>query len=292
MFHKIALIGIGLIGSSLAHNIRYHKLSNQLYVFDYNQEHAKIACELGLNDAPPHISLEEALDNADLVILATPMGSYTALSQKICTSITSDTIIIDVGSVKQTAMKAFQPYLTDHICFIPCHPIAGTEHSGPQAGFRELFQNRWCIITPFDHTPQDMLDKVLQFWQTCGMKTEIMSAAHHDLVLAITSHLPHLIAYSVVGTANDLELHLKSEVIKFSAGGFRDFTRIAASNPTMWRDIFLDNKTAVLEVLGRFSEDLAQLQKAIRWDDGDFLFEHFTKTRRIRQSIIEEKQAD
>jgi cyclohexadieny/prephenate dehydrogenase len=227
---------------------------------------------------------------ADLVIMCIPVGACGETAREIAPHLAKGAVISDVGSVKGSVARDVAPHLPDHVHFIPAHPVAGTEHSGPDAGFAELFINRWCILTPPEGTVADATEKLRAFWAGLGARVEIMTPDHHDLVLAITSHVPHLIAYNIVGTAADLETVTQSEVIKYSASGFRDFTRIAASDPTMWRDIFLNNREAVLEMLGRFNEDLAALQRAVRWGDGDALFNLFTRTRAIRRSIIEAGQ--
>ena len=234
--------------------------------------------------------MEPAVKDADLVVLATPVGAYQALAQLAAPHLKQGAILTDVGSVKAVVLRDVGPHVPQGVHLIPGHPVAGTEQSGPEAGFAELFDGRWCILTPPPGTDAQALEKLKEFWRRCGSEVEIMEAKHHDLVLAITSHVPHLIAYNIVGTAADLETVTQSEVIKFSAGGFRDFTRIAASDPTMWRDIFLNNREAVLEMLGRFNEDLTALQRAVRWGDGDTLFNLFTRTRAIRRSIIEAGQ--
>ena len=233
---------------------------------------------------------DEAVKDADCVILCVPVGACAAVAAAMAPGLKKGAIISDVGSVKSAVITAMQPHLPADIHFIPAHPIAGTEHSGPDAGFATLFKNRWLILTPVEQSETDATEKLASFWRALGSNVEVMDAAHHDLVLAVTSHLPHLIAYNIVGTAADLETVTQSEVIKFSASGFRDFTRIAASDPTMWRDVFLNNRDAVLEMLGRFNEDLAALQRAIRWGDGEALFNLFTRTRAIRRSIIEQGQ--
>jgi cyclohexadieny/prephenate dehydrogenase len=245
--------------------------------------------ELGLADEM-HATAADAVKGADLVILCTPVGTYAALASEIGPHLEVGAILTDVGSVKKCVIKDMGPHVPAGVHFIPGHPIAGTEHSGPDAGFASLFENRWSILTPVEGTDPDAVARLRAFWEACGSNVDIMDADHHDLVLAIVSHLPHLIAYNIVGTAADLEEVTKSEVIKYSAGGFRDFTRIAASDPVMWRDVFLTNKDAVLEMLGRFSEDLSALQRAIRWGDGEMLEEFFTRTRSIRKGIIEAGQ--
>jgi cyclohexadieny/prephenate dehydrogenase len=237
-----------------------------------------------------HENPAEAVSGADLVILCTPVGAFGEVAQKIAPALKPGAIITDVGSVKMAVIRDVGPHVPSGVHFVPGHPIAGTEHSGPEAGFPELFDGRWCILTPPAGTDATAVETLAEFWRGCGSRVEVMEARHHDLVLAITSHVPHLIAYNIVGTASDLEQVTQSEVIKFSAGGFRDFTRIAASDPTMWRDVFLNNREAVLEVLGRFSEDLSRLQRAIRWGEGDVLFDLFTTTRAIRREVIEAGQ--
>jgi len=289
MFDRIALIGIGLIGSSLAHVIKREKLAREIAISTRRQETLDRAEELNLGNHY-HLDAREAVRGADLVILCTPVGACGAVVEHIRDDLKADTILTDVGSVKQSVIDQICPHLPQKVHLVPGHPVAGTEYSGPDAGFATLFRDRWCILTPQANADKAAVSKLTDFWQACGSNVELMDAEHHDLVLAITSHLPHLIAYNIVGTAADLESVTKSDVIKFSAGGFRDFTRIAASDPTMWRDVFIHNKKAVLETLGRFSEDLSALQRAIRWGDGDQLFELFTRTRDIRRSIIEEGQ--
>ncbi|QPC88478.1 prephenate/arogenate dehydrogenase family protein [Mesorhizobium sp. NBSH29] len=289
MFHKIALIGIGLIGSSLARVIRREGLAGEIIVSTRSAETLARAEELGLGDR--YFSrADEAVRDADLVIVSVPVGSSGSVAQEIAPALKKGCIVTDVGSTKRSVIAQMQPALPDHVHFIPGHPLAGTERSGPDAGFAELFENRWCIFTPLPGTDAGALEKLSEFWRRCGSNIEIMDADHHDMVLAIVSHLPHIIAYNIVGTADDLEAVTKSEVIKYSASGFRDFTRLAASDPTMWRDVCLHNKDAILEMLARFSEDLASLQRAIRWEDGDKLFEMFSRTRAVRRSIIEAGQ--
>ena len=231
------------------------------------------------------------MDGADLVVLATPLSAYREVAMRVAPSLRQGAIVTDVGSVKEQVVKDIKPLIPEGVHFVPGHPVAGTEHSGPESGFAELFHDRWCILTPLPDTAPEAVEKVTRLWQAAGMRVTQMAADHHDKVLAVTSHLPHLIAYTIVGTATDLADDLKSEVIAFSAGGFRDFTRIAASDPIMWRDIFLANREAVLEIVQRFTEDLTALQRAIRWGEADTLEARFTKTRSIRRSIIEAKQA-
>jgi cyclohexadieny/prephenate dehydrogenase len=233
----------------------------------------------------------KAVKDADLVVIATPLSTYVDIGKAIAPHLKPGAIVTDVGSVKELVVRDFAPLLPAGVHLVPGHPVAGTENSGPESGFAEVFQNRWCILTPLPDGDAAALDKITRMWKSGQMQIVTMDAAHHDRVLAITSHVPHLIAYTIVGTATDLEETLKSEVIKFSASGFRDFTRIAASDPVMWRDIFLNNREAVLEVLQRLNEDLTAMQRAIRWGEGDKLQDRFTKTRAIRRSIVEAKQA-
>lgn len=290
-FKKITIIGMGLIGSSIARAIAENKVAGRLVGCDNNPAHCDTARALQLCDlitSDPN----EAVKGADLIILATPVGSYGALGTLICPNMKAGAILTDVGSVKASVVKSLAPHMRADCHLIPGHPVAGTEQSGPEAGFAGLFTNRWCILTPPEDCDPAQTANLEKFWQALGSKVEQMTPEHHDMVLAITSHLPHLIAYNIVGTARHLEEVTKSEVIKYSAGGFRDFTRIAASDPTMWRDVFLNNKEAVLEMLGRFSEDLTALQRSIRYDEGDKLFELFDRTRRIRRQIIEAGQEE
>lgn len=289
-FERVAFIGIGLIGSSLARVMRRDKLAGTIVACARREETRAATLRLGLADEVTD-DPAAAVKDADLVILATPLSAYVETARLIAPVLKPGAIVTDVGSVKNMVVREVAPLLPDHIRLVPGHPVAGTEHSGPEAGFAEMFEGRWCILTPLPEGDPAALEAVTQLWQQARMQVVTMDAAHHDMVLAITSHLPHLIAYTIVGTATDLEDTLKSEVIKFSASGFRDFTRIAASDPVMWRDIFLNNREAVLAVLQRFNEDLTALQRAIRWGEGDKLQDLFTRTRAIRRSIIEAKQA-
>ena len=289
MFDKIALIGLGLIGSSISHAVRRGGLAGRLVGSARSAQTRETALRIGLVESV-HEDPAEAVVGADLVILCVPVGSCGAIAQAMKPGLRSGAIVTDVGSVKGSVVADVAPHLPDDVHFIPGHPIAGTEHSGPESGFPELFQDRWCILTPPKGASQEATDRLQAFWQALGSNVDIMSPAHHDLVLAITSHLPHLIAYNIVNTAAHLERVADAEVIKYSAGGFRDFTRIAASDPTMWRDVFLNNKDAVLEMLGRFTEDLTQLQRAIRYSEGDELFQTFADARRIRHGIVEAGQ--
>ena len=284
-FEKVALLGLGLIGSSLSHAIRAYGGAKTISGHAKSAETLKVAAELKLADTL-HADPAEAVKGADLIILCVPVGACGALAAAIKHAIEPGAIITDVGSVKGAIVRDVGPHVPAHAHFIPGHPIAGTEQSGPRSGFAELFQNRWTILTPVEGTPQAPITALEELWKGFGAKVEIMGVEHHDLVLAMTSHLPHLIAYNSVATAADLEEVTQSEVIKFSAGGFRDFTRIASSDPTMWRDVFLNNKEAVLEMLGRFTEELAVLQRAIRWGDGETLFTLFSRAREIRRGII------
>jgi cyclohexadieny/prephenate dehydrogenase len=288
-FDTVALIGIGLIGSSLSHAMRRAKLAGTITGHARSAETRATALRLRLIDTA-FGAAADAVKDADLVILCSPVGAYGALAAEIGPHLKPGAILTDVGSVKAAVVRDCEAHVPKGVHFIPGHPIAGTEHSGPESGFAELFDNRWCILTPVPGTPPEPVAKLQAFWEACGSNVEIMTAEHHDMVLAITSHVPHLIAYNIVNTAAHLERVTDGEVIKFSAGGFRDFTRIAASDPTMWRDVFLNNKEAVLEMLGRFSEDLTQLQRAIRFGDGDTLFKLFTESRTIRRSIIQAGQ--
>ena len=289
-FQRIAIIGFGLIGSSLGRAIRQHGLAAALVAADRDDAARAEIAALGLADEVTG-DLVAAVGNADLVILATPVATYAEIGRIIAPALKPGAIVTDVGSVKQAVLRDLAPILPAHVHLVPGHPIAGTEKSGPGAGFASLFEGRWCILTPTAETDRSAIDAVKALWHAIGSDVEEMDADHHDKVLAITSHLPHLIAYTIVGTAVDLEDDIQSEVVKFSASGFRDFTRIAASDPTMWRDIFLNNREAVLEMLQRLTEDLFALQRAIRWGEGDFLHERFTRARAIRRSVIEAKQA-
>ena len=285
---RLALIGIGLIGSSIARAARRQNLAANIVFYDASPDAAARAVSLGLGERA--ISAASAVAGADLVILCAPVGANQAIAREIAASLKRGAILSDVGSVKASVVAAVGPQLPAHVHFIPAHPVAGTEQSGPDAGFAELFARRWCIMTPPEGADLKAVEMLRAFWQAMGSNVEIMTPEHHDLVLAITSHIPHLIAYNTVGAAADLESVTQSEVIKFSAGGFRDFTRIAASDPTMWRDVFLHNRDAVLEMLGRFTEDLSALQRMIRRGDGEGLFDLFTRTRAIRLGIVAQGQ--
>jgi cyclohexadieny/prephenate dehydrogenase len=287
---RIALIGIGLIGSSLARALRRDSPQTRIVACARRAETLATVRRLELADETTDDPAEAASD-ADLVVIATPLSAYAEIGRRIAPALKPGAILTDVGSVKRAVIRDLGPHVPPGVHFVPGHPVAGTEHSGPEAGFAELFRGRWCILIPLPETPSEAVAEVARMWERVGMRVVTMSADHHDKVLAVTSHLPHLIAYTIVGTATDLEDSLKSEVIEFSASGFRDFTRIAASDPVMWRDIFLNNREAVLEILQRFNEDLTALQRAIRWGEGDKLEDLFTRTRAIRRSIIEAKQA-
>jgi cyclohexadieny/prephenate dehydrogenase len=286
---RLALIGVGLIGSSIARAAREFGAARHVAVMDSSQEVVGRASELGFADVATQ-DYAEAVRGADLVIVCTPVGACGDVAQSLAPHLEKGAVLSDVGSVKGAVVAQMTPHLAEPARFIPAHPIAGTEFSGPDAGFATLFQNRWCILTPPENADAAAVEKLRTFWMRLGANVETMSVAHHDAVLALTSHLPHLIAYNIVGTADDFGDETRSEVIKFSASGFRDFTRIAASDPIMWRDIFLANKDAVLQMLGRFNEDLSALQRMIRRNDGQGLLEFFSRTRDIRRSIIEQGQ--
>ncbi|HKO69627.1 MAG TPA: prephenate/arogenate dehydrogenase family protein [Bradyrhizobium sp.] len=286
LFERIALIGFGLIGGSIARAAREQGLANEIVATARSAKTRARIKELGLVERVVDTNAEAA-KGADLVILCIPVGACATVAQEIAADLMSGAIVSDVGSVKASVVRDMAPHLPASAHFVPAHPVAGTEHSGPDSGFAELFINRWCILTPPEGTDPKAVDRLRAFWAALGARVEIMTPDHHDLVLAITSHLPHLIAYTIVGTADELGQVTSSEVMKFSAGGFRDFTRIAASDPIMWRDVFLANKDAVLEMLGTFNEDLSKLTRAIRRGDGEALFEHFTRTRAIRRGIVE-----
>ncbi len=286
MFKKITIIGMGLIGSSLARAIKAHNLAEKLVAADASPSVCQRVRELEIADVVTH-DIPKSVVGSDIVILAVPMGAMAIVAEQIGPNMAPNAVLSDVGSVKGLVADSLGQYLPDSVSLVPAHPIAGTEFSGPDAGLAELFDGRWCILTPCANTPIRAVEKITALWEGVGAKIEIMEAKHHDLVLAITSHLPHLIAYTIVGTADELEDDIKSEVIKFSASGFRGFTRIAASDPVVWRDVFLSNKDAVLEVLQRFTEDLTAMQKAIRRSDGKYIEDAFTRTRAIRKEIIE-----
>ncbi|WP_313057006.1 prephenate/arogenate dehydrogenase family protein [Agrobacterium cavarae] len=289
LFERIALIGIGLIGSSIARDIKELGLARDVVVSTRSEETLKRAEELELGTSYT-TSVADAVREADLVIVSVPVGASEDVAKQIAPHLKAGAIVTDVGSTKASVIAQMAPQMPEHVHFIPGHPLAGTEKSGPDAGFAGLFRDRWCIFTPLPGTDAAALDRLKGFWLALGSRVDEMDPEHHDKVLAIVSHLPHIIAYNIVGTADDLSTVTESEVIKYSASGFRDFTRLAASDPTMWRDICLHNKDAILEMLARFSEDLAYLQRAIRWGEGDKLFELFTRTRAVRRSIIQAGQ--
>jgi cyclohexadieny/prephenate dehydrogenase len=289
LFDRLAIIGTGLIGSSIARAARAQGAVRTIVATSHSSQTRKRIKELGIADEVAETNAE-AVKGADLVVVCVPVGVCGDVAKEIGTNLKPGATVSDVGSVKGSIVRDMSPHLPKTVNFVPAHPVAGTEQSGPDAGFAELFENRWCILTPPEGTNKEAVEKLAAFWRLLGANVEVMTPDHHDLVLAITSHLPHLIAYTIVGTADELQTVTRSEVLKFSAGGFRDFTRIAASDPTMWRDIFLANKDGVLEMLGRFNEDVAALTKAIRKGDGEALSEHFTRTRAIRRGIIEAGQ--
>ncbi len=290
LFERVCLIGIGLIGSSLGRAIKRHGLARKVVGCARRAETRQAALDLGVCDTV-HADPAEAAAGSDLVVLCTPLSGYPEIAERISGSLRRESILSDVGSVKQAVIRDVGPFVPDHVHFIPGHPIAGTEKSGPEAGFAELFEDRWAILTPPPGTDSHAVERLSALWRGVGAMVEIMDARHHDRVLAMTSHLPHLIAYTIVSTAADLETGERQEVVKFSAGGFRDFTRIAASDPVMWRDIFLNNRDAVLEVLQRFNEDITALQRAIRWGEGEVLEDRFRHTRELRRGVIEAHQA-
>ena len=289
MYEKVALLGLGLIAGSMSLAARRAGVAGQIVGTARSAQTRQIAMDIGLVDAVTDTAAE-AVKDADLVVLAVPVGVMGDVAQEIAPHLKPGAVVTDVGSVKRAVIEAVTPHLPDYVHFVPGHPLAGTEHSGPNSGFAELFDNRWCLLVAPAGTDASQVEKMRDFWQALGSNVEIMDPEHHDLVLAVTSHAPHLIAYTMVGVADDLRRVTDSEVIKYSAAGFRDFTRIAASDPTMWRDVFLNNKEATLEILGRFTEELFALQRAIRQGDGDHLHAYFTRTRAIRRGIIEAGQ--
>ena len=289
LFQRVALIGIGLIGSSLSHAIRRRGLAKTIVGHAHSAKTRDTALRLGLV-TQAYETAAEAARGADLVILCTPIGVCATLVAEMQPHFALGAILTDVGSVKAAVLRDCAPFVPEGVHFIPAHPIAGTEHSGPEAGFATLFDNRWCVLTPPTGSNPTAVETLKTFWQACGSNVEVMTADHHDMVLGITSHVPHMLAYTLVNTARHLEQVTDSEVIKFSAGGFRDATRLAASDPTMWRDVFLNNKEAVLEMLGRYVEDLTMLQRAIRFGDGDYMFKLFTETRELRRGIVQAGQ--
>lgn len=291
LFNKALILGIGLIGSSLARNLRQNGDVKELAVYDANKENLIKAKTLNLADTYTQ-DIKEAAQDADVIIFATPVCAFKNLAELIAPHVKKRAVITDVGSVKQYSLTEIEKCLNKETgCIVVgAHPVAGTEKSGPENGFASLFKGRWCILTPDENSTSEAISKITQMWENCGMRVDTMSPAHHDKVMAAVSHLPQLIAYSIVGTVADLEGYEHKEIIKYSAGGFRDFTRIAGSDPTMWRDIFLTNKQTVLELIQRFVEDLIALERNIRWDEGDKLFELFKRTQKIRKDVIEAKQ--
>ncbi len=291
LFDTVALVGMGLIGSSLARVMRREGLARRIVGCARTRRTRSVCRELRLVDAT-FASPGRAVKGADLVVICSPVSTYGAIAEAMAPSLKPGAVVSDVGSVKRAVIDALASRVPAGVHLVPGHPVAGTEQSGPEAGFAEMFRGRWCILTPAEGTDAAAVRRVADLWRRAGSRVEVMDATHHDLVLAVTSHLPHLIAYNIVGTAADLESVTESEVFKYSAGGFRDFTRIAASDPVMWRDIFLHNRDAVLEVLGRFNEDLSALQRAIRWGQGEALESLFSRTRAIRRGVVEAGQAE
>lgn len=289
VYNRIALIGLGLIASSMYWAIQRGGLAGEVTGYARSQATRDTARRIGLTDRVCDTAAE-AVEGADLVVLAVPVGAMAAVAAEIAPHLAQGSTVTDVGSVKRNVIESVGPHLPEGVHFIPAHPLAGTEHSGPESGFATLFDNRWCLLVPVAGTDTNATARLRALWEGMGSNVEEMDADHHDLVLAVTSHTPHLIAYTMVGVADDLGRVTDGEVIKYSAAGFRDFTRIAASDPTMWRDVFLTNKDATLEILGRFTEELFALQRAIRTGDGDHLFDYFTRTRAIRRGIIEAGQ--
>lgn len=291
LFHRVAIVGIGLIGSSLARVLKHNRLAETIVVYDKNPEYGKKAVEIGIADENAGSAVAAAA-GADLVVLSTPVGAYGEISKEIMPVLKKGTIVTDVGSVKKYAIAEIEKYIPadSGIVYVPGHPVAGTEKSGPEAGFLELFEGRWCILTPGKFATPEAVEKISEMWRAAKMKIDTMTPEHHDKVMAAVSHLPHLIAFSIVGTVADLEGYEQQEIIKYSASGFRDFTRIAGSDPTMWRDILLNNKETILELIQRFVEDLIALERNIRWDEGNKLFELFSRTQKIRKEVIEAKQ--
>ncbi|MBN8293079.1 prephenate/arogenate dehydrogenase family protein [Rhodobacter sp. NTK016B] len=289
VYERVALIGLGLIAGSMAHAMKRHKLAGHVAGFARSAETRAAAAEIGFVDSV-HDSAAEAVKGADLVVLAVPVGAMGAVAAEIAPHLAPGATVTDVGSVKQAVIDAVGPHMPEGVHFIPSHPLAGTEHSGPYSGFATLFENRWWLITPLEGADVAATARLRTLFEGIGALVDEMEPAHHDLVLAVVSHTPHLIAYTMVGVADHLRRVSQTEVIKYSASGFRDFTRIAASDPTMWRDVFLTNKEATLDILGRFTEELFVLQRAIRMGDGDHLYEYFSRTRAIRRGIIEAGQ--
>jgi cyclohexadieny/prephenate dehydrogenase len=289
VYNRVALIGLGLIASSMYWAMKRGNLAGEVVGYARSAETRDTARRIGLCDTV-YDTIADTVEGADLVVLCVPVGAMEAVAQEMSHYLKLGATVSDVGSVKRAVIDAVEPHLPQGVHFVPAHPLAGTEHSGPESGFATLFDNRWCIVVPTPFTSPDAVAQLRALWEGMGANVDEMDAEHHDLVLAVTSHTPHLIAYTMVGVADDLRRVTDSEVIKYSAAGFRDFTRIAASDPTMWRDVFLTNKEATLEILGRFTEELFALQRAIRQEDGDHLHDYFTRTRTIRRSIIEAGQ--
>ncbi len=289
LYDRVALIGLGLIASSMAHAMKQFGLVGEIVGYAKTEETRRVALDIGICDRV-FGSAAEAVQGADLVVLAVPVGAMAEIATEIGPHLAQGACVTDVGSVKQAVIEAVAPHIPEGVAFVPAHPLAGTEHSGPRSGFASLFQNRWCLLTPTEKSTPEATARLRRLWEAMGSNVDEMDAPHHDLVLAVVSHTPHLIAYTMVGVADHLRRVSNSEVIKYSASGFRDFTRIAASDPTMWRDVFLTNKEATLDILGRFTEELFMLQRAIRMGDGDELHAYFTRTRAIRRSIIEAGQ--
>ena len=289
LFNKVTLIGIGLIGSSIARVIKRDKIARHLVAVAKSKKTIDTVLKLGIADSVT-LDLSEAVKDADMVMLCSPLGTYKKIMREIGPNLKRGCILTDVGSVKGCVFEDIEIEKLLGVNLVPAHPVAGTEYSGPEAGFVELFEGRWCVITPDKTASKESIEKICKLWEAAGSNVEIMDPNHHDQIMAMTSHLPHLISYTIVGTATDLEKSLVSEVVKYSAGGFRDFTRVAASDPTMWGDIMIKNKEAVLEILQRFNEDLTALQRAIRWDEYDLIHDFFSKTRKIRKEVIQAKQ--
>ena len=289
LFNKVTLIGIGLIGSSIARVIKRDKIARHLVAVAKSKKTIDTVLKLGIADSVT-LDSSEAVKDADMVMLCSPLGTYKKIVREIGPNLKRGCILTDVGSVKGCVFEDIEIEKLLGVNLVPAHPVAGTEYSGPEAGFIELFEGRWCVITPDKTASKESIEKICKLWKAAGSNVEIMDPNHHDQIMAMTSHLPHLISYTIVGTATDLEKSLVSEVVKYSAGGFRDFTRVAASDPTMWGDIMIKNKEAVLEILQRFNEDLTALQRAIRWDEYDLIHDFFSKTRKIRKEVIQAKQ--
>ncbi len=289
LFNKVTLIGIGLIGSSIARVIKRDKIARHLVAVAKSKKTIDTVLKLGIADSVT-LDSSEAVKDADMVMLCSPLGTYKKIVREIGPNLKRGCILTDVGSVKGCVFEDIEIEKLLGVNLVPAHPVAGTEYSGPEAGFVELFEGRWCVITPDKTASKESIEKICKLWKAAGSNVEIMDPNHHDQIMAMTSHLPHLISYTIVGTATDLEKSLVSEVVKYSAGGFRDFTRVAASDPTMWGDIMIKNKEAVLEILQRFNEDLTALQRAIRWDEYDLIHDFFSKTRKIRKEVIQAKQ--